>query len=59
MIQGEGVMNEERNILIIEDDESARKTLILVLAKKGYATETTRTGTATLQAIDQCWRGTL
>jgi len=49
MIQGEGVMEEEPNILIIEDDESTRKILTLVLAKKGYATETARTGKEALE----------
>jgi len=42
-------MNEEANILIIEDDESTRKTLTLVLGKKGYATETARTGKEALE----------
>jgi len=42
-------MNEEPNILIIEDDESTRKTLTLVLGKKGYATETARTGKEALE----------
>lgn len=42
-------MDEEPNILIIEDDESTRKTLTLVLGKKGYATETARTGKEALE----------
>ncbi len=29
-------MDEKPDILIIEDDESTRKTLTLVLGKKGY-----------------------
>ena len=49
MIQGEGVMDEEPNILIVEDDESTRKTLTLVLGRKGYATETARTGKEALE----------
>jgi len=37
-------MDKDPNILIIEDDESARKILTMVLGKKGYATETACTG---------------
>ena len=49
MIQGEGVMDEKPDILIIEDDESTRKTLTLVLGKKGYRTETAGTGKEALE----------
>lgn len=42
-------MEEKESILIIEDDESTRKTLVLVLGKKGYATETARTGQEALE----------
>ncbi|MCK4963968.1 MAG: diguanylate cyclase [Dehalococcoidia bacterium] len=49
MIQGEGVMDEKPDILIIEDDESTRKTLTLILGKKGYGTETAGTGKEALE----------
>ena len=49
MIQGEGVMDEKPDILIIEDDESTRKTLTVVLGKKGYGTETASTGKEALE----------
>jgi len=42
-------MNEKPKILIIEDDESTRKTLSLVLGKKGYATEAACTGQEALE----------
>ncbi|MCK4411275.1 response regulator, partial [Candidatus Bipolaricaulota bacterium] len=49
MIQGESVMDEKPDILIIEDDESTRKTLTVVLGKKGYGTETASTGKEALE----------
>jgi len=42
-------MDEKPNILIIEDDESTRKTLALVFGKKGYATETAGIGKEALE----------
>ncbi|MFQ5950578.1 MAG: response regulator [Candidatus Geothermarchaeales archaeon] len=37
-------MDEKKSILIVDDDESIRRSLTLVFAKKGYDTETARTG---------------
>lgn len=46
-------MDKKPDILIIEDDESTRKTLALVLAKKGYATETAGTGKEALERANK------
>jgi len=43
-------MNERKRLLIIDDDESTRKTLSLIFKKQGYEIETAGTGQA---AIDQ------
>ena len=37
-------MEDKSTILIVDDDESMRKTMSLVLGKKGYETETAGTG---------------
>ena len=46
-------MEDRQRILIIDDDENARKSLSLIFEKKGYATETAGTGQEALaQARD-------
>jgi len=37
-------VDEKASILIVDDDESTRKTLSLILGRKGYRTETAGTG---------------
>ncbi len=46
-------MKEKSKILIIEDDESTRKTLEFVFRKKGYDTETAGTGKEALKMAKQ------
>lgn len=42
-------MDEKKSILIVDDDESTRRSLSLILGKKGYETETTGTGRGALE----------
>ena len=42
-------MDKKESILIVDDDESTRKSLSLILGKKGYETETTGTGRGALE----------
>jgi len=42
-------MNEKESILIVDDDESTRRSLSLIFGKKGYETETARTGQEALE----------
>jgi len=42
-------MDEEKSILIVDDDESTSRTLSLIFRKKGYATETAVTGREALE----------
>lgn len=42
-------MDEKKSILIVDDDESIRKSLSLILGKKGYETETAGTGREALK----------
>ena len=42
-------MDEKKSILIVDDDESTRKSLSLILGKKGYETETVGTGREALK----------
>jgi PAS domain S-box-containing protein len=37
-------MNDQESILVVDDDESTRRTLALIFKKKGYETETAGTG---------------
>lgn len=46
-------MKEKSRILIIEDDESTRKTLAFIFRKKGYDTETVGTGKEALKMAKQ------
>lgn len=46
-------MKEKPKILIIEDDESTRKTLAFIFRKKGYDTETAGTGKEALKMAKQ------
>ncbi|MBN1582858.1 MAG: response regulator, partial [Anaerolineae bacterium] len=46
--------DERARILIVDDDESTRKTLSLILEKKGYTVEVAGTGQSALERIDQC-----
>jgi|GEM_PF-392062 len=41
-------MNDRPHILVVDDDASTRRTLSLILARKGYAVETAETGAAAL-----------
>jgi len=40
----EGEVGEKENILIVDDDESVRRSLALIFEKKGYGVETVGTG---------------
>ena len=42
-------MNDRSRILIVDDDEGTRKTLTLILRRKGYETETAATGQEALE----------
>jgi DNA-binding NtrC family response regulator len=42
-------MDEKKSILIVDDDESTRRSLSLILGKKGYETETAGTGRGALE----------
>jgi PAS domain S-box-containing protein len=42
-------MADKESILIVDDDESARRTLALIFGKKGYETETVGTGREALE----------
>ena len=42
-------MDEKKSILIVDDDESTRRSLSLILGKKGYETETAGTGREALK----------
>jgi len=42
-------MDKKESILIVDDDESTRKSLSLILGKKGYETETAGTGREALK----------
>lgn len=42
-------MDEKKSILIVDDDESTRRSLSLILGKKGYETETAGTGQEALE----------
>ena len=42
-------MNDRYGILLVDDDESTRKTLTLILRKQGYETETAATGQEALE----------
>lgn len=44
-------MDGQTRILIVDDDESSRRTLSLVLSSKGYATETAATGAEALEQV--------
>jgi DNA-binding response OmpR family regulator len=47
-------MNKQARILIVDDNESARRSLRLVFRKKGYEVETAGTGR---EAIEKAWGG--
>jgi DNA-binding response OmpR family regulator len=49
-------MNKQARILIVDDNESARRSLRLVFRKKGYEVETAGTGR---EAIEKAWEGSL
>ncbi len=42
-------MDKKESILIVDDDESTRRSLSLILGKKGYETETAGTGREALK----------
>jgi DNA-binding NtrC family response regulator len=42
-------MSEMERILVIDDDESVRKTLALVLEKEGYQVDTAQNGTVAIE----------
>jgi len=46
---GKKEMDEKKSILIVDDDESTRRSLSLILGKKGYETETAGTGKEALE----------
>ena len=46
-------MDEKKSILIVDDDESTRRSLSLILGKKGYETETAGTGREALEKARQ------
>ena len=46
---GKKEMDEKKSILIVDDDESTRRSLSLILGKKGYETETVGTGREALK----------
>ena len=47
-------MDEKANILVVDDDESIRKSLKLILEKKGYKAQTAGTGQ---EAVDKAAEG--
>ena len=46
-------MQQKGKILVVDDDESARRTLSLISAKSGYETETAQTGLEAIQKVQQ------
>jgi len=46
-------MDKKESILIVDDDESTRRSLSLILGKKGYETETAGTGREALEKAQQ------
>ncbi len=46
-------MGEKESILIVDDDESTRKSLALILGKKGYETGTAGTGREALERVQE------
>ena len=46
-------MGEKENILIVDDDESTRRSLSLILEKKGYKTGITNTGREALEKAQE------
>ena len=44
-------MDEKESILIVDDDESTRRSLSLVLGRNGYEVEAIGTGRETLQQV--------
>ena len=47
-------MNAEKRILIVDDDESIRDMIEIVLAAEGYAVRTAPHGAAALEAVGEC-----
>lgn len=46
-------MNEKESILIVDDDEVTRRSLTLILNRKGYQTETAGTGKEALEKAQE------
>jgi len=46
-------MNDKESILVVDDDESIRRSLTLILGKKGYETETVGTGREVLEKVQE------
>ena len=46
-------MDEKRSILIVDDDENIRRTLTLILGKKGYETETVASGREAIEKTEE------
>ena len=44
-------MDKQESILIVDDDESTRKTLTLILREKGYETHTAETGKEAMEKV--------
>ena len=53
MIKKNNVIPKKENILIVDDDESTRKTLAFIFNKKGYNVETVGTGHEALEMAQQ------
>ena len=47
-------MDEKVNILVVDDDENIRKSLQLILEKKGYETQTAGTGKEAVEKAKDC-----
>jgi two-component system response regulator ResD len=46
-------MEDKPSILIVDDDESTRRTLRLIFGRKGYETETAGTGREALEKAQE------
>ncbi|MCJ7569733.1 MAG: response regulator, partial [Anaerolineales bacterium] len=46
-------MDEKTNILIVDDDESTRRSLRLILGKKGYETQEAGTGREAIEKAQE------
>jgi signal transduction histidine kinase/DNA-binding response OmpR family regulator len=53
IIQGRKNMDTRENVLIVDDDESTRKTLELMFAQKGYEAETAETGREAMEKAQE------